>query len=200
MKRDREGVEAAAVQEQEPPPPPPRRPPANGTASAQRHSSLSAHTKRNFGKAPANPLGSPSGSSSYSHSISSKKPRHGLDPRAGLRAAAVVVSSRPAPPAAAVAESKGRKVDDGGISNKGGGTAKEQGGGDVRVGGPLAKSRRKFAAVCSANFNRSMMAHKLLQENNFHVQSFGTGRWGSWFDLVGGGGNVIFAEACLRHL
>lgn len=39
-----------------------------------------------------------------------------------------------------------------------------------------ARSRRRFAVVCSANFNRSMMAHKLLKEHNFQVESYGTGR------------------------
>ncbi|CAM9564823.1 unnamed protein product [Ectocarpus sp. 8 AP-2014] len=39
-----------------------------------------------------------------------------------------------------------------------------------------ARSKRRFAVVCSANFNRSMMAHKLLKEHNFQVESYGTGR------------------------
>lgn len=41
---------------------------------------------------------------------------------------------------------------------------------------PMATSRRTFSVVCSANFNRSMMAHKFLRDNRFRVESYGTGR------------------------
>lgn len=97
-----------------------------------------------------------------------KRSRFGLDPPKGWRAAADDILLR------AGGASVGRGV---GVSSQA-----AQCGGSVRAGALVATSRRKFAVVCSANFNRSMMAHKLLQENRFHVKSFGTGRWGCCCD------------------
>lgn len=85
---------------------------------------------------------------------------------------------------------KGRAGGGGGggaqTQNGGGASGPEGGGGmmsgqqsrkaGVRGVAAAARSKRRFAVVCSANFNRSMMAHKLLQENNFQVESYGTGR------------------------
>lgn len=47
--------------------------------------------------------------------------------------------------------------------------------GPVVVGKGL--SRRNFAVVCSSNVNRSIMAQRLLERNDFRVRSYGTGRW-----------------------
>lgn len=49
-------------------------------------------------------------------------------------------------------------------------------GGEEGNGLPAPTSRRMFSVVCSANFNRSMMAHKLLRDHRFRVESYGTGR------------------------
>ncbi|CAM9733408.1 unnamed protein product [Discosporangium mesarthrocarpum] len=52
----------------------------------------------------------------------------------------------------------------------------------VRAGGQQAETQRdgtsrlSFAVVCSSNINRSIMAQKVLQENNMRVKSYGTGR------------------------
>lgn len=46
--------------------------------------------------------------------------------------------------------------------------------GELTEAGPT--SRHYYAVVCSANFNRSMMAHKLMLKHGFRVKSYGTGR------------------------
>ena len=177
-----EDEDAGAVREQEPPPPPPRVPTANGIASAQRFSSSSQPARNGGAHGSVAPSEPQPGSSFYSQPSASKKHRHGMDPPVGWRAAADAILSR------AAGGSNGDRVDARGVSNTfrldaGGGpntgrdVARKQRGGGVKFGQePVARSRRKFAVVCSANFNRSMMAHKLLQENHFRVQSFGTGR------------------------
>lgn len=47
-------------------------------------------------------------------------------------------------------------------------------GGPITVGKGLSK--RSFAVVCSSNVNRSIMAQKLLEENDMRAKSYGTGR------------------------
>lgn len=64
---------------------------------------------------------------------------------------------------------KGQVSDARGATN-GGGNKKHPG------NRTAARSKRRFAVVCSANFNRSMMAHELLQEHNFQVESYGTSK------------------------
>ncbi|CAM9315254.1 unnamed protein product [Pylaiella littoralis] len=71
-------------------------------------------------------------------------------------------------------ESSNARVSADGASTRGGG----RGGDDLKHLGKTtpARSKRRFAVVCSANFNRSMMAHELLQKHNFQVESYGTSK------------------------
>lgn len=199
MKRDRNG-KGAALAEEVPPPPPPRKPASNGftrgatpsppsVSSAPSFTAVAGVSRANGVRADggggrgrgrggvggggarpagaARPTGITSSSSSSSTSAAAKKKKLGLGRLEGWRAAADEILAR----------AGGGTGGDAGSGLQGKGVSAQLG---TRGGDAAARpaSRRKFAAVCSANFNRSMMAHKLLQEHRFFVKSYGTGRWG----------------------
>lgn len=183
MKRVRESQETTALDTQAgqiPPPPPPRRLPANVFTAThddippppppRRPAAFTgsevflANGAQNGEVSAVSPTTATSTSSSPSllppaHNGSKRARFFGLEPPPGWRAKADTILSK--------AEA--------GVGGEGGGEGGERL--SIRGGRGGSMSRRKFAVVCSANFNRSMMAHKLLEENRFQVESYGTGRW-----------------------
>lgn len=201
MKRDRESSKETAALPAQPPPPPPRRAPSSSAFTlangmTRPGGAVSGGNTNGFhGDGLTRPGGAVSrvsntngvraggvkavaGASAASSAVdfsassstctASKRVRLGLDPPEGWRAAAdrILLQAEGGGGGTGV----GVGVGDEGFSTRGGGDKIQ---GQTAVG---PRSRRKFAAVCSANFNRSMMAHKLLRENRFDVQSYGTGR------------------------
>lgn len=173
-----------------PPPPPPRPPRSNGTAVASNGVNVCSDGAKKARVDPAPAAGSAGFPGGVPSSASSKRAKVGLDPPKGWRAVADEILLK-----AKEGEGGGGGSGENGVPARG---ESSEGKGNKQVGLP-SPSRRKFAAVCSANFNRSMMAHKLLQGHRFRVESYGTGRWEVCLTVVtccpeglgGGGGGVL---------
>lgn len=98
----------------------------------------------------------------------------GDEPAAKKQARSSTAASSTAP----VTAGSGRAPGDNGVEMIAGKNATEEKTGNETTVVPhktLDHCKYKYAMICSSNVNRSMEAHKRLQEYNFDVESFGVG-------------------------
>ncbi|CAM9239197.1 unnamed protein product [Ectocarpus fasciculatus] len=191
-------------QQEIPPPPPPRIRPSSASRNGHVAVSNGSSNRPPAAFAPAtNAVGTASGtngggdggganvftassssarapsSSSTPTSAATKRPKLGYERPDNWRATADEVLLK-AGLERGSKEGRSRVLDEEGLSTRKGNDTKQQQQQHQQQGATktvaTTRSKRRFAVVCSANFNRSMMAHKLLKEHNFQVESYGTGR------------------------